>query len=401
MKNKFSIFPWSDNWWVENDEAWFVLGAKNILCRFNLNTNKCKLLAGIPDLSKSKFRLTSYCMKYKNDIYCMPVCGKSIWIYNLENNNFLEIHVDNAPEEGLDIYDFWEHKGRIFAVSIRLKKIIEINVIKRKIENYYDLCREDSITRSVKAGTAIYSLSGTEEKIYRFDLDTKEETAYQLPRIGRRFNTIAFDGNNFWMGGYRKEIYLWNEKKNTVDIYSGFPSGFGMYSFEEDTDSEVDYPSDGSEVPAFLHSVAAGKYIWFIPFQTNKIIYINKECHKPYAFEIAEEIENKESLSERTELKAKYLLEYVKDNRYIGLFSIKNNRIVEIDAVGLTYKWYDYRFDDGCLELYAMLTENVFYEKDVWDRQLYYRMLHLSRQQKCENKECYTGLDIHEMMKED
>lgn len=395
MQNKFGIFPWSDNWWIEENEAWFVLGARNILCCFDLKENRYKLIVNIPDSSKPKFRLTSYCMKYNNDIYCMPVCGKNVWVYSIEYDSFYKIHIEDAPEEGLDIYDFWEYESRMFAVSIKLKRIIEIDMEKRKIANYYELCKEDSITRSIKVGMAIYSLSGTSERMYSFDLNTKEVIVYQLPNVGTRFNTITFDGKDFWMGGYRQEIYLWNKEKNILDVYSDFPLGFGVYSFQEENNNKVDYLADGFEMPPFLHSIAVGEYVWFIPFQTNKIVYVDKKYHKLYAFEIAEEIESKESLLERTELKTKFLLEYVRCNRYIGLYSTKNNSILEIDTAQLTYKWYENSFDDGCLYSYAMLIDNVFYEEDEWDRHLYQRILQLSDWQTGDIEQYNAGIEIY------
>ena len=48
--------------------------------------------------------------------------------------------------------------------------------------------------------------------------------------------------------------------------------------------------------------------------------------------EIDGEDETKNSFTLRG-IKNKYLLEYVKENRYIGLFSLKNNYILEIDSI--------------------------------------------------------------------
>lgn len=75
MENNFNIFPWSDNWWIESNKAWFVIGTRNILCCYNMDGDICEFMIDIPDESWPKFRLTSRCMKYQNDIYCLPVDG--------------------------------------------------------------------------------------------------------------------------------------------------------------------------------------------------------------------------------------------------------------------------------------------------------------------------------------
>ncbi len=395
MENNFNIFPWSDNWWIESNKAWFVIGTRNILCCYNMDGDICEFMIDIPDESWPKFRLTSRCMKYQNDIYCLPVDGGSIWVYSMEEDRFSEIAIANPHKEPLSIHDLWKYDDKIYAVSIGLKQIIEINTKEKKIENYYILCKEGGIARSTKAGTFIYCLAETSEKIYRFDLITRGVKEYKLPNIGRKYNTICFDGKDFWIGGYHKEIYVWNEVENKIEICSDFPEKFGIYSFEENTDDEVDYIADCYSIPAFMNSVAVGEYIWFIPFQTNKIVYADKGNHKLYAFEIAEESENRESLLGRAVFKAKYIFEYVRENRYLGLFSTKNNQIVEIDTEQLIYKWCDYRIDDSAIRKYVGLVNNVFYESDVWDKEIFGKMLYMKNPDACNAEDEQVGTDIY------
>lgn len=377
MMDDCGLFPWSENWFIENEKAWFVLGMHNILCCLNLNTNMCEMVEHIPNGTLSEYRLMSCCIKFHSSIYCLPANGSSIWVYDLDSYSFSEICINNSEKVFLSVYDLWEYDNKIFAVSIGLKQIIEINAIEKKVENYYVLCNKGSIARSVKVGTLIYTLSGGAEEIYIFDLITKKITVYTCSDIGRKFNTICFDGKDFWLSGYNKEIYVWNEQKNEITIITDFSSEFGIYSFEVDKAGKVDYITDNYNLPAFLYSAVVGEKVWFIPFQTNKIMYADKENHHLYTFEIDEEIETKESCLERTFSRAKYILEYIKEDRYLGLFSIKNNKVLEIDAKELKYEWCNYCFSDECLTKYSRLIGNVFYEENVWDRENYNRILHL------------------------
>lgn len=371
----FNLFPWSDNWWLEDNKAWFVIGARNILCCFDMKNNECDIMAEIPDSHSTSFRATSYCMKLYDDIYCFPVNGSSIWVYDVQGGTFSEISIDKQYADGLEMHDFWEYGGRIFAVSIGLRQIIEIDTKKKKVENFYNLGQGECVARSVKVGSDIYILSGEFQRIYKFDLITKEITAYELPQLGRRYNTICFDEANFWLGGYRKEIYRWNKRKNTIDIYDAFPEGTYKSDCVKDIDDDLPPSIEEYEIPIFLYSITVGKYNWFIPFQMNKIIYTDKQSDQLFAFEVAEETQHSKYPSGDKEFKAKYILEYVKGNRYIGLFSINSNQIVEIDAEELTYKWRDYCIGDKSLKEYVQIVGNIFYEGNMWDREVYRRMI--------------------------
>lgn len=368
---------WGDNWCIEDDKAWFVCGQRNILCCLDMKTNRCELLVSIPDTSVSTFRWTPRCMKYQNYIYCMPDYGVSIWIYDVGDGRFDEMYIDNPDKKSLQVHNFWEHSNKIYAVSYRLKQVIEINPLEKKIENYYPICKEGSIGASVKAGSSIYILFGEIGEIYQFDLETKEIFAHKLPKTGRRFINLCLAGKEFWLGGYRKEIYIWDTDKNTVKIIDGFPKDFGMYDFTKETDGNADSVSDEYEFGAFIIPIVVEQNIWFIPYCTNKIVYINKETRRIQAFEIEEENETKESILTRTSLGYKYLLDYVKDDRYIGLYSLKNNCILEIDTAELKYEYrhYEYSVSDRCIEQYASQKDFVFYESDAIGREAYRKII--------------------------
>ena len=49
MVKKDNTFIWSDNWWIEESEAWFVDGMRDILFNMDLKTNKYKSKEKIPN----------------------------------------------------------------------------------------------------------------------------------------------------------------------------------------------------------------------------------------------------------------------------------------------------------------------------------------------------------------
>lgn len=398
MEKDYRAFTWSDNWHVEGDKAWLVSGMHNILLCLDLETKECESAVPIPEKASSKCRLTSHCMKCGNEIFCLPDVGKSIWIYDIRKNLFSEIALDNPKKVRLEIYDYWMHDQKLFAVANGLGQIIEINIEKKAVENNYVLNR-GGIRKSVKVGTDIYSLLRDKNEVCQFDLVTKTVTIYKLPNIGREFFTFCFDGKKFWLSGYSKEIYIWEKEENTLKTITGFPKEFGIYDFSKETNGEIDYVKNEYEIPAFLFSVAAGDKVWFIPYQTNQIIYADKETYQLHVFEVDGENETKQSLLGRIALGSKYILEYVYEDRYIGLFSIKNNYILEIDTKEQKKKVKKYTFHDKCIrEMKEIFSEHIFSEGDGVHREIFKSILSGQLRKEKDKTESNNGLKIYEEM---
>lgn len=380
---------WGDNWQIDGNDAWFVTGTDNILCRIDLRKNEGELVANIPDVSPSKFRRNSFCMKYGNDIYCMPVLADSIWVYDTIHHKFDEIRIENIDGAPINMRGgFWEYKQKIYAVSHGLRQIVEIDPLKKRIDRYYPLCAEANLIKSIKAGDALFSLSGTGREIYEFRLETKKITEHKLPDVGRGVNTICFDGDNFWMSGWGKEIYIWNRGKNQSKIIDGFPETFGIYNFSQDADGVADCGAAEYDSETFLYAIAVEKTVWFIPFKTNKIMFADINTCVLREFDIEEEKETRESILARRDLVYKYVLEYVRDNRYIGLYSVKNKCMLEIDTVALRYEYkqYHYHMSSAFIKGYADMHDNVLHERNILDKEVFEELLWAERQERIDNR---------------
>ena len=64
-----SEFIWSDNWYISENEAWFVSGQQDILFCMNRKTGNTTLAREIPERNKS-FRLHPKCLKYGDMVVC-------------------------------------------------------------------------------------------------------------------------------------------------------------------------------------------------------------------------------------------------------------------------------------------------------------------------------------------
>lgn len=372
---KTNTFIWSDNWCIENSIAWFVDGINNILFRLDMNTSECSFIAELPDNAKNKFRLNPRCIKCGDDIFCFPDIGQYIWIYQLSASQFQKIRVNNPNNERLCVANFWQCGDKIFAVSIGLKQVIEIDILEKKIDAYYDLTEssEEKIALSTKVLDSIYSTSCVTNKIYQFNIETKSTAVHTIPNIRGGFRTICFDGENFWLSGYRKEIYVWNKESNTVRIINEFPHQFGIYNYQPNPDILLDCNIDLYETPAFVDSVVSEQCIWFIPFQTNKILFVNKNTYKVNVLEIDDEDETESSIL-ANQMKHKYLLEWNGGNDRLILFSFKNSCILEIDTYMKRAERKAYTFTNECLQKLMLLFNDqgkLFLESNTIDREVF------------------------------
>lgn len=366
---------WSDNWWIENDEAWFVEGDKNLLFHYSFHTSECDFLAEIPDESESTFRLNSRCIKFGEEIFCMPDNSSSIWVYHLKDKKFQEIKISNPANVRIGMTHFWKYKEKIIAVSHGLSMLFEIDIQEKKIDNYYPL--EGVIASCIKVNDFIYYVAREKNSVFQFDLTKKSIIEYHLEEFSKGIHTICYDGKNFWLSGYCKEIYLWNKEDNSVKVLDCFPKSFGIYNYAMDGELLLDCDSEKYEAPAFLDSVALGQYIWFIPFKTNKIIYINQNTYEINSLDCSYEDETRTSLAQNM-MKHKYLFEYVLDNRFIGLYSFKNNCIFEIDTSEKGIRKKEYYLSGEQIKRVGEIYRNkkiILGEKRVIDRVIYKGMM--------------------------
>lgn len=378
MSRQIIPFVWSDNWDVEDNCAWFVDGEKNMLFYVDFKTKRCEFIAELPDGTMNKFRLNPRCIKCDEEIFCMPDIGECIWIYQLETSQFKKIEIDNPNKVRIAITNFVKIGEKLFAVSKGLKQILRIDIKRKIIEKYYNLGSflDGEIAGSVIVGSELYCVSATTSYIFKINLDTNKSEKYMLPNIRNKLHTICFDGEDFWLSGYCKELYVWNEKKNTIRIVRNFPIEFDLnYCVEEkmlNTDI-VEY-----NTPLFLYSVPMRNYIWFFPFRTGEIIYVDKKTYKIYTFEIGKSDIYSKRPTKYLYLGIRYLFQYVRDERYIGLFSFENNCICEIDTVERKGSLECYSFHPKCsyaLQSTYNIYQDILCEHNTIDRIIFKSMI--------------------------
>ena len=364
---------WGDNWHIEEERAWFVDGQRDRLCYVDLKLNKYEYITDIPNTELNKHRLNSMCLKIENEIYLMPIYGRKIWIYNLDNSQFEQIVINNPDNVCLKIYNFWIYGDKIYALSIGLQKIIEVDIRRKVISNYFMLHGLDELDieneTGIRVGEDIYYASSETNCIYQFNLESKQITTYVVPMVEGGFYTISYDGRLFWLSGCCKEIYIWDKENNSTKVSNDFPQNFGIYDFRGNSEDILDCTAVIYDDNTFVRSMQVGNYIWFIPWRTNKVIYVDTETYQISAFEIAGEEENRESLLKHC-ISQKYIVQYIREDRYIGLFSLKNNYIIEIDAVEKRVEKKPYSLGERSIKNYIRSMNGTLYEGKEFDKMI-------------------------------
>lgn len=340
-----SEFIWSDKWTFDNDEIWFLPGDMNVLLAMDYKKLEISIIDKLPTNYIKGFRQHPICVKRENKIFCLPDTGKDLWCYHILESAWTCISIENPEKTRIKCTQAWIIQDKLYILSFGLEKLIEVNVNTEKVDKYHNLdrCAGGVINSGIVVNNHIYIVGSNPPQILKFNCIDKKIKIIFLHKIKDILRTIAYDGENFWLSGKKRKIYLWRENENEVRELENIPLDFGIYNFTGKYKKLLNFNQDSIDHPLFIDSVCVGENIWYIPFQTNEIIFFNKITKESNTFSIENELLSIEDLEKQTELKHRYLLQYVRENRYIGLYSIKNRCIYEIDCQKKQYRILKYR----------------------------------------------------------
>lgn len=351
-------FPWSDNWWIEDGRAWFCAGEISAIFCVDLNSGRCDLVAWIPECDIMDFRLYTSCIKENNFIFCIPNMAKYVWYYDVKKMDWGRIEVGNEKQLLMSMPAYDKRNNRIWLFEDAKGGVFEVSLEKKTREKKYQLPDNETMSfyESILVEDEIYCVSGY--KVYC--INSEGIHAYEISDAKTELCTICYDGRNFWLSGHCKDIYVWNPNRGIVKVLEEFPQQFGFYHFERGKDPVVDCSSlFCGDFPFYINSILLGKYIWYIPFRSNEIVYIDIDTYEIHLLEVEEEKETKESIANHI-LAHKYLLQYVYADRFIGIYSLKNGWIFEVDTVDLCVRKKNYRLSGGAILAIARADKSYY-----------------------------------------
>ena len=267
-------------------------------------------------------------------------------------------------------FDHLSDNSRIWIQDEYIGKIYEINLEQKVLEKEYIVPQysRESVGEYIFVEDKIYSALG--DRICCIDIKKATLNLYSIYGIQGRLHTIVYDGSDFWLSGYCKEIYIWNPEQGIKDIVKL-------------SSSEIELLPD-MQMPLFLTSISLGRYIWYIPFKTNEIIYVDKVTHQFFSLQIENEYQSYEEIDNNL-INHKYLVEYVDRDRYIGIYSLKNQSIFEIDTVSLCVKSKRYALGTATMKILAEKCYEqveVMSEKNDVERALFTAIFDVHREKK-------------------
>lgn len=311
---------YNDGLYRENDTFWFVGNEDNILYKMKNPSMEVAAVVALPQKGSNFYRRYPRCIKKGNYVYCLPDRASCIQMYNLKNHTFCQLIVDNPLYQRLSMVNNWLIDNRIWSVSNGLNSIIAVNTEKNVIENTYRIFsrHEDSCGHeAANVGEWIYCISKTSAIVVKFHTVTGEKIEYHLPTIEKGFNTIAYANGKFYLTGYKRSIYCWDEETQQLHQYDITAEQLFYYDKGE-TDTE----------PRFYRSVVLEDYVVFVPWITeisksNRLLCLNLNT-KQFSHLVFRDKEVVRNLGEQ------FTIEYQKGN-ILGVHDYKYSFISEFD----------------------------------------------------------------------
>lgn len=344
--------PGMCDWCFEEDTGWFVAYSVNVLFKYNRKTKELAAVSAIPTSKAGSFQ-NPLCVKYKNLIYCIPHYQSSIWYYNLTSDQWKEIILCNDRNVAVMACLLGEYKKTYYFFSMVLKKIFGLDLEMGKVVSSYDIAtyeKEDNYYcfNSILVEDCVYIVLGG-KNIYEFNLKTLQQESYELNNLNDILYKIGYDKNSFWLIGKKKAVYRWKRGENTVQVLSDFPENFGLYDFSQKLEV-MNKESNENDLFVFNGISCLHGKVWLIPQSGSKILYYDKKDNEFRIFEIQNEEETTETLDlHYRHIAAKFFRMYVREERYLGIYSYQNKRMFEIDTQYMKYKNIDVMMDDKSL----------------------------------------------------
>lgn len=354
--------PGMHNWCIEEDTGWFVAYSVNVLFKYNRKTKVLSAVSAIPTKKAGSFQ-NPLCIKYKNKVYCIPQQQSSIWQYDLWSDQWKEIFF--CDDKSIDVMAclLGKYNENYYFFSRSLKKIWCLNLETGTVAVFCDMDIQEEMNiyfcmdGILVEDKAYLVFGGT--SVYEFDLKSHSQKKHELSGIDDTLYKISYDGSSFWLIGKKKAVYLWKHDKNIVNILTEFPEDLTIYDFTQKTEI-TDFKNYGNDLFIFGGVKCLNEKTWLIPQAGNKINYYDKRDKKIKFYEIQDEEETAKTLDlSYRHMAVKFFLVYVRESRYLGIYSYKNKCMIEIDTLSMTYRNLEVFWD---LDSLSQIMLQEFYE---------------------------------------
>lgn len=325
--------------WDKTD-AWIICGYTNMIFKYDFFNATYEFVAPLPENGIEYYDYHPRCVKYKTKVFCLPCRGSDIYIFDISTGKFRKIDLKNTDDDRINLDKLKIEGHLLYTISYGMKQIIVIDLEAEKIIKTYHINDCDgTLYKAVKCDSSdkVYAISDKNSVIYQYNLkqsSSKKIEVLQNSGIDEQgFTTIADVGEQLWLSGYNNKIYIFNTEKEILEKYIELPDDIKFYDYEN---SGVIYKDKEENDFYFYDCAAFDDTVWFIPHQTNKILYVNTKDYAVRELYMDKEEETDYSLSRI--IKRKY--EIVKKGKEgtLVLESYQNNCYYMINTADQTVK---------------------------------------------------------------
>lgn len=217
-------------------------------------------------------------IEYENKLIFPPYLGKDIAIYDLEEKRlqYIPISLKHEPKERkFNLYKkavVWKEKA--FFIGDMDSSLISLDMKTYKVEKCTKWQTEFKKQFGESTGTHTHTdlcvvdhcfwISLQKANfIMEYDMEKNVSSFYRIGDRKIHYNTICFDGKEFWLSGDKQFLCKWNKKENVIEFFEKFPDDF-----------EINL-ENGARTELFSCSILWNQSIYYAPLSANMYIRVD------------------------------------------------------------------------------------------------------------------------------
>lgn len=220
MMNKKGFFMDAETAYLENETIYLFGRHLNILFSYDLNSGKVKIFGKVPKYNFVFTKLIGRILKWNNKIILLPLAANELWIYDIENNEWQEIEIENASSYELLFYQGFVYNDEVHLIGCYYPAIVRINMktmelsydkrIYEEIDTFED--KNDSIyfrTEYIRDDKIITMGCCNINRIMQYNLDNYEYKLIETGDQGNDYEGLTLMDDHIVMFG-RHEQCIYN-----------------------------------------------------------------------------------------------------------------------------------------------------------------------------------------------
>ena len=324
----------SEYWDVHDGYAWLFDTESNYLFRADFMKKSVSAISSIPIERKYRYRTFSYIYEWNDEVYIFPDRASYVYIYNQTSRTWNTISLEHTKDNRVRVIWCKTINSYLYFFSANMKCIMRINGETKKIDSrHYYLEDENKIVDGdrevVTIDHFIYVHEYNKNKLYKINFTELSEEIEYLPII-KTIKLITYYNNSIWIYGDGRELYSFNVEKKDVKHVASVNCNGEVAMLDN---KEYEYSA----------MVGVNNGILFISALQNSVIMYNINDNSTSEIKLPPE---KRNIKNTEVLINPITVNYVRNDRYVGIYLIKYRKYYEIDALELKVEEIKYEFED-------------------------------------------------------